>query len=86
MIDGTDRYESSGAATSTRCIFAGGSGPTDDIDYVEIMTDGNSKTFGDLTSAKAAGRTFNDSVRVVYCGGASSVSYTHLTLPTKRIV
>ena len=69
LIDGTDRYESSGAATSTRCIFAGGSGPTDDIDYVEIMTDGNSKTFGDLTSAKAAGRTFNDSVRVVYCGG-----------------
>ena len=71
LIDGTDRYESSGAATSTRCIFAGGSGPTDDIDYVEIMTDGNSKSFGDLTSAKAAGRTFNDSVRVVYCGGAS---------------
>jgi len=71
LIDGTDRYESSGAATSTRCIFAGGSGPTDDIDYVEIMTDGNSKSFGDLTSAKAAGRCFNDPVRVVYCGGAS---------------
>ena len=71
LIDGTDRYESGGAATSTRCIFAGGSGPTDDIDYVEIMTDGNSQSFGDLTSAKAAGRTFNDSVRVVYCGGAS---------------
>ena len=71
LIDGTDRYESGGAATSTRCIFAGGSGPTDDIDYVEIMTDGYSKSFGDLTSAKAAGRCFNDPVRVVYCGGAS---------------
>ena len=83
LIDGTDRYESSGAATSTRCIFAGGSGPTDDIDYVEIMTDGNSQSFGDLTSAKAAGRCFNDSVRVVYCGGASLTTMETFIMASK---
>ena len=69
LIDGTDRWGSGGAATDTRAIFAGGSGSIDNIDYVEIMTDGNSQDFGDLTEGKNEGRCCNDPVRVIYSGG-----------------
>ena len=69
LIDGTDRWGSGGAATSTRCIFAGGSGYINNIDYVEIMTEGNSKDFGDLSEGKNEGRCCNDPVRVLYSGG-----------------
>ena len=69
LIDGTDRWGSAGAATDTRAIFAGGSGYIDNIDYVEIMTDGNSQDFGDLTEGKNEGRCCNDPVRVIYSGG-----------------
>ena len=69
LIDGTDRWGSGGAATDTRAIFAGGSGSINNIDYVEIMTDGNSIDFGDLTEGKYEGRCCNDPVRVIYSGG-----------------
>ena len=69
LIDGTDRWGSGGAATDTRAIFDGGATPTNDIDYVEIMTDGNSISFGDLTAAKYEPRCCNDPVRVLVSGG-----------------
>ena len=69
LIDGTDRWGSGGAATDTRAIFAGGATPTNDIDYVEIMTDGNSISFGDLTVAKYEARCCNDPIRVLVSGG-----------------
>ncbi len=69
LIDGTDRWGSAGAATDTRAIFAGGSGYINNIDYVEIMTDGNSEDFGDLSEGKNEGRCCNDPVRVIYSGG-----------------
>ena len=72
LIDGTDRWGSGGAATDTRAIFAGGSGSIDNIDYVEIMTDGNSIDFGDLTEGKYEPRCCNDPVRVIVSGGYTS--------------
>ena len=69
LIDGTDRWGSGGAATDTRAIFAGGATPTNDIDYVEIMTDGNSISFGDLTEAKYESRCCNNPTRVLVSGG-----------------
>ena len=46
-----------GAASPTRLAFAGGSNPSNPsglntIEYVQILTTGNSVDFGDLTAVK----------------------------------
>ena len=69
LIDGTDTYAKSGAASSTRGVFTGGSPAITDIDYVEIMTDGNSKDFGDLRAARSASQSCCDGKRVIVAGG-----------------
>jgi len=69
LIDGTDTYAKSGAASSTRGVFTGGSPAITDIDYVEIMTDGNSVDFGDLSAARSASQNCCDGKRVIVAGG-----------------
>ena len=82
------------AANAVRGVTTGGqtdSGVINVIQFVTIATLGNAVDFGDLTAARAgfsggcASRT-----RGVFGGGytpsKTAVSYTHLTLPTKRIV
>jgi len=69
LIDGTDTYAKSAAASSTRGVFTGGSPAITDIDYVEIMTDGNSKDFGDLSVARSASQNCCDGKRVIVAGG-----------------
>ena len=69
LIDGTDTYAKRGASSSTRGVFVGGSPGITDIDYVEIMTDGNSKDFGDLSVARSASQNCCDGKRVIVAGG-----------------
>ena len=69
LIDGTDTYGKAGASSSTRGIFAGGSPGIDDIDYIEINQDGNSKDFGDLSTARTAAQSCCDGRRAVIAGG-----------------
>ena len=38
-----------GASSPTRALFAGGSDPATNIEYVEFATEGNAVDFGDLT-------------------------------------
>ena len=72
LIDGTDTYAKRGAASSTRGVFVGGSPGNTDIDYVEIMTDGNSADFGDLSTARRASQVCCDGKRVVVAGGRTT--------------
>ena len=69
LLDGTDTYAKGGAANSTRGVFIGGSPAITDIDYVEIMTDGNTKDFGDLSKTRSATQDVCDGERVVVTGG-----------------
>ena len=41
-----------GASSPTRALFAGGSDPATNIEYVEFATEGNAVDFGDLTYAE----------------------------------
>ena len=71
---------------------------SDNIDFLNIQSLGNTTTFGNLTTAKYAIGSGASSTRGIFCGGYDptsspdtdintiAVSYTHLTLPTKRIV
>ena len=45
------RVQASGAASTTRGLFAAGGGYNDTIDYVTIATTGNAIDFGDLHAA-----------------------------------
>ena len=79
----------------TRMLFAGGytpsSNPNDtfnNVDAITVETLGNSIDFNNLTANLTGMANFGDTTRAVAAGGVGprSVSYTHLTLPTKRIV
>ena len=64
----------SGGGNAIRGFFAGGyvypSGQTDEIEYINIASLGNSQYFGDLTSSKTMGDSgASNSTRIVFGGG-----------------
>ena len=64
----------SGGGNAIRGFFAGGyvypSGQTDEIEYINIASLGNSQYFGDLTSSKSMGDSgASNSTRIVFGGG-----------------
>ena len=74
-------------ASSTRAISVEANTSTSDMDYIEMSTKGNAIDFGgDLSVARNELGAVSSATRGVFCGGGAPVSYTHLTLPTKRIV
>ena len=76
IIDGT--LKASGLSVSGVTTFINYSGFTPDEISGNVTLTGEHSTTGDIVVG--TGETFTVSV------GATAVSYTHLTLPTKRIV
>ena len=84
-----------GCSNATRGLIAGGytfpSPATtyyNTIEYITIASAGNALDFGDLTLTGTQPAGVSSPTRGVFAGRSSdnAVSYTHLTLPTKRIV
>ena len=68
-------------------LFAGlNPSSTNVIDYITISTTGNATDFGDVSAAMYSSGAVSSKTRAVMMGGyvaPATVSYTHLTLPTK---
>ena len=83
-----------------RFVFSGGYYPSphpnvNTLNFVEIATTGDAVDFGDLSVSRTARQMGMSGTRGLFGGGgfpglsgqrSNAVSYTHLTLPTKRIV
>ena len=71
----------SAAASSTRGVFSGGSGPTAPtggtrISYTTISSKGGSSDFGDLRSKKTCQAPMSDGVRGLFAGGYGAPAAT----------
>ena len=73
------------AASSTRCVFAGGSTPADNntIEFITISTLGNSADFGDLTRTDHSMASVTNATRAVFAsGGAKTNTLDFITIAT----
>ena len=77
------RNSQGSCSNEIRGVFGGGysGGRVNTMDYITIASEGDATDFGDLTTSRNGLGGCSSSTR-----GLWSVSYTHLTLPTKRIV
>ena len=62
------------AASSTRGLFTGDTGPSGRIDYVEIATLGNAIAFGDLSTDRSEQGALSSPTRMVIGGGGAPSS------------
>ena len=74
LAQSNNKENFSGGGNAIRGFFAGGyvypSGQTDEIEYINIASLGNSQYFGDLTSSKTMGDSgASNSTRIVFGGG-----------------
>ena len=82
----TARYLYGSFASSTRGVFTGGNGQTNRIESITIASTGDAVVdSGTLSTGRYLTIGCSNSIRGLTAGG-TPVSYTHLTLPTKRIV
>jgi len=74
-----DKLMSVVSSSGSRGLFAGGSGYSDVIDYIEISTPGNATDFGNLTLARAylKGTDNGISDRAIFGGGNDGSSYVN---------
>ena len=78
--------QSGGAGNEIRAMLLGGSTPgpnSNEIQYTTLGTQGNFQDFGDLSSGRQTVAAVSTSVQATATAGATAVSYTHLTLPTR---
>ena len=76
--------QSDSANSSTRGVTAGGAGPSNVIDYLELQTNGNSVDFGDLLLARRpAGTAFSSPTRGVFAGGGTSSKIEYVIFASK---
>ena len=81
----TRRSPVQSCGSSTRAVFAGGSGPLDTIEYNLFSTSGSGADFGDLAYAKATqGAGFGSNTRGIFAGGQGDPrdSIQYITIAT----
>ena len=61
-------------ATETRMLFSGGY-IINNIEFITVASTGNAQDFGDMTERKYGETGVNDTIRGIFCGGASTTPF-----------
>jgi hypothetical protein len=70
-----DNFSVDNATGGARGLWAGGTNPTNIIDYVNISSTGNAQDFGDLSVSKSGLSACSSSTRGVFGGGIALTTY-----------